>query len=212
MPQFTYTAIQPDGKRISGTIESFSLQAANDALKQMHLIPEEIHESLTSEQPLTPEQAEKLLSFTPPAFAHEAPEETPASSNPATANREVPSPKPPPVRPDGRAGEVRIPKSESPPSYFPLLDTLRLYAGWLLAWYCLVYALGHYQHTRPLPFRMPFVEGLFLSPLVLSFTWGAYLFLLLSGIWKASGRGIFKGLFATIIGIAGFVLYRMNVL
>jgi hypothetical protein len=55
------------------------------------------------------------------------------------------------------------------------------------------------------------VEGLFLSPLVLSFTFAAYLFLLLSGIWKTAGRGILKGLLLTGIGIAGFVLYRMNV-
>lgn len=194
MPQFTYTAIQPDGKRVSGTVESFSLQAANDALKQMHLIPEEIHESLTSEQPLTPEQAEKLLSFTPSAPTNAMPEAAPVSSDSAATSSEIPSPHP-----------------ESSASYFPLLDTLRLYAGWLLAWYCLVYALGHYQYTRPLPFRIPFVEGLFLSPLVLSFTFAAYLFLLLSGIWKAAGRGILKGLLLTGIGIAGFVLYRMNV-
>ncbi|MDD4287256.1 MAG: hypothetical protein PHO20_05320, partial [Candidatus Peribacteraceae bacterium] len=202
MPQFTYTAIQADGQRVSGTIESFSLQAAHDALKQMHLIPEEIHESTVSEQPLTPEQAEKLLSFTQPAFTNGMPEETPVSSEITTESPEVPSPK----------SQVLSPKSESPSSYFPLLDTLRLYAGWLLAWYCLVYALGNYQHTRPLPFRMPFVEGLFLSPLVLSFTLVAYLFLLLTGIWKATGRGIVKGLIATGIGVAGFVLYRMNVL
>jgi len=190
MPQFTYTAIQADGQRVSGTIESFSLQAAHDALKQMHLIPEEIHESTVSEQPLTPEQAEKLLSFAP---------SVPVSAAPV-APTEGASPMPAPA------------SSTEDRTYFPLLDTLRLYAGWLLAWYCLVYALGSYQHARPLPFRMPFVEGLFLSPLVLSFTLAAYLFLLLSGIWKTAGKGIFKGLIVTCIGVAGFVLYRMNVL
>lgn len=205
MPQFTYSAIQSDGQRVSGTMESFSLQAAHDALKQMHLIPEEIHESLVSEQPLTPEQAEKLLSFTPPAPTNETLQEAPAPSEPISENPEVRSPK------SDLSSEASA-KGESPSSYFPLLDTLRLYAGWLLAWYCLVYALGSYQHARPLPFRIPFVEGLFLSPLVLSFTWGAYLFLLLSGIWKATGKGIIKGLIVTVLGISGFVLYRMNVL
>ncbi|MDD5041494.1 MAG: hypothetical protein PHX87_06400 [Candidatus Peribacteraceae bacterium] len=190
MPKFTYTAIQSDGQRVSGTIESFSLQAAHDALKQMHLVPEELHESLVSEQPLTPEHAEKLLTFTPAVPVHEA------SASPA----EHPAPQ---SVPDTPATEA---------AYFPLLDTLRLYAGWLLAWYAFVYALGNYQHTRPLPFRIPFVEGLFLSPLVFSFTLGAYLFLLLSGIWKASGKGLLKGFFMTAIGVTGFVLYRMNVL
>ena len=64
-------------------------------------------------------------------------------------------------------------------AYLPLHETLRLYAGWLMAWYCLVYALGSYQFFRPLPFRIPLVEGLFLSPLVRSFTLVAFLYLLL---------------------------------
>ncbi|MDD5103904.1 MAG: hypothetical protein PHX93_05945 [Candidatus Peribacteraceae bacterium] len=189
MPQFTYTALQADGQRVSGTIESFSLQAAHDALRQMHLVPEELHESLAGAQTLTPEHAEKLLSFTSPVTGEASSASAPSASAqpPAAAQPEQ-------------------------PAYFPLLDTLRLYAGWLLAWYCIVFALGHYQHTRPLPFRIPFAEGLFLSPLVLSFTLGAYLFLLLSGIWKATGKGMFKGIILTGIGIAGFVLYRMNVL
>ncbi|MDP6561808.1 MAG: hypothetical protein QF793_02685, partial [Candidatus Peribacteraceae bacterium] len=41
-------------------------------------------------------------------------------------------------------------------AYFPLLDTLRLYAGWLLAWYCIVYAIGAYQFMKELPFRLPY--------------------------------------------------------
>lgn len=193
MPQYTYTAVQSDGTRKEGTIEAFSLQAAHDALKQMHLIAEEIHESLPSEQPLTPERAETLLSFTVPAAVGETPAEIPPKL--VTESPQVPSP-----------------KSSPAPSYFPLLDTLRLYAGWLLAWYCLVYALGSYQHVRPLPFRIPFVEGLFLSPLVFSFSLAAYLFLLLTGIWKGLGRGIIKGFLALVLGIAAFLLYRMNVL
>ncbi len=95
--------------------------------------------------------------------------------------------------------------------YFPLLDTLRLYAGWLLAWYCLVYAIGSYQFMRDLPVRIPYADSLFLSPLVLSFTFAAYLFLLLSGWYVSLGR---KKLFAVvflIIGIGLFLLYRMNV-
>lgn len=200
MPLFTYTALQPDGQRVSGTMESYSLQSAHDALRQIHLIPEEIHESLPSEQPLSPEQAEKLLSFTAPVSADQAAQDpVPPDASSATA-----------AEPSLPTASTTPP--QSPSSYFPLLDTLRLYAGWLLAWYCLVYALGSYQHTRPLPFRIPFVEGLFLSPLVLSFTWAAFLFLLLSGIWKHAGKGVIKGMLALSAGIAGFVLYRMNVI
>lgn len=97
-----------------------------------------------------------------------------------------------------------------PKQYFPLFDTLRLYAGWLLAWYCLVYAVGSYQFIKEVPVHIPYAESLFLSPLVLSFTLGAYLFLLLSSVYQYAGkkRSVGIGLFA--LGIIVFVLYRLN--
>ena len=103
--------------------------------------------------------------------------------------------------------EIPNPQPETSVVYFPLLETLRLYAGWLLAWYCLVYAVGSYQYTRPLPLRIPYAESLFLSPLVLSFTFGAFLFLFLSGIYKKhkSKRNAWILLF---LGIGIFVFYR----
>lgn len=97
-------------------------------------------------------------------------------------------------------------------AYFPLYETLRLYAGWLLAWYCLVYAIGSYQYMKEVPFHFPYAESLFLSPLVLSFTFGAYLFLLLSGIYKYYSKNKLLGLGLFVIGIALFILYRMNVM
>lgn len=207
MPQFTYTAIGQDNQRVTGTIEAFSLQAARDALKAMHLVSEEIHESPPYE-PLFAEPTREP-SATPAARQDPVPAE-PAHSSPFPPV--LPDAAVPPVQQRADQTQVRGPLSASTPSYFPLLDTLRLYAGWLLAWYCLVYALGSYQYTRPLPFRIPYVEGLFLSPLVLSFTFAAYLFLLLSGLWKATGKKVVTGLIFTTLGIAGFVLYRMNVL
>lgn len=114
---------------------------------------------------------------------------------------------------DGPIGEKA--EQMQPPNekavYFPLYETLRLYAGWLLAWYCLVYAVGSYQFIKELPMHIPYAESLFLSPLVLSFTFGAYLFLLLSGIYKAAGKKRFSGIGLTLVGIAVFLLYRMNV-
>lgn len=181
MPLFSYTAINAENQRVSGTVEAMSLQAARDALKEMRLVPEEIHESLPPAPAAIPDDAAARFADV------SATEPSPAASPP-----------PPPASTDER-------------TYFPLLDTLRLYAGWLLAWYGFVYALGSYQHFRRLPFTVPYVEGLFLSPLVLSFTLGAFLFLLLTGIWKAISRGILSGCILTILGIAVFVLYRMNV-
>jgi hypothetical protein len=85
-----------------------------------------------------------------------------------------------------------------------------LYAGWLLAWYALAYALGSYQWTRNLPFRIPLVEGLLLSPLVLSFTLATFLFLMFTEIHKASDKRANK--YALIIvGIIAFLFYRVNV-
>lgn len=177
MPQFTYSALTKEGQLKEGTMEAISMQAARDALKEMNLTLEEIHESTAAEQ----------VEFTAPAspvvpFA-------PASSSAS-------------VTPDAASAHA----------YFPLIDTLRLYAGWLLVWYALVYALGSFQHLRSLPFAIPYLEGLFLSPLVLQFTLGAFLFLLCTGLWKLLGKNIWSGLLLMMLGVAGFVLYRMNVL
>lgn len=95
-------------------------------------------------------------------------------------------------------------------AYFPLLETLRLYAGWLLAWYSLVYAVGSYQFTKDIPVHVPYAESLFLSPLVLSFTFAAYLFLLFTGIYTLMGRSKKIGIILSIVGIVVFLLYKMN--
>jgi len=102
-------------------------------------------------------------------------------------------------------------KEKSTAPYFPLLETLRLYAGWLLAWYALVYIVGAYQFLKDLPFHIPYAESLFLSPLVLSFTFAAYVFLLLSSLYIATGRHKIFALLLCIGGIGLFVLYRSNI-
>jgi len=207
MPQFTYTAIQADGNRVTGTVEAWSVQSARDALKQMHLIPEHVEELPRS----TVQPSAAMEEAPPPPFPLSAPPSETAPDESASRIAAIPATEPPSPHVRSPKSEVLPPEHEKLSTYFPLLDTLRLYAGWLLAWYCLVYALGSYQNERPLPFRIPYVEGLFLSPLVLSFTLAAFLFLLLTGIWKFIGKGIFTGLILTIVGVATFVLYRMNV-
>lgn len=95
--------------------------------------------------------------------------------------------------------------------YLPIAATLRLYAGWLLAYYALVYALGWYAHSRDLPFEIPYVEALLLSPLVLSFTLAAFLFLTLHSMYQLWGKGLWKGILLSALGVGVFVVYRMNV-
>ncbi len=96
-------------------------------------------------------------------------------------------------------------------SYVPLTETLRLFAGWLLAWYGLVYLLGALKLENRLPFEVPFVEGLFLSPLILRLAFGMYLFLLLTTIHKALGRGTGKGIALTLAGVLAFAFFHVNV-
>ena len=100
---------------------------------------------------------------------------------------------------------------DSSVNYFPLYDTMRLYAGWLLAWYGVVFALGSYQSLKPLPFHVPYADSLFLSPLVLSFTFASYLFLLCSSIHKSLLHNKASAIVLAIAGLALFFAFRMNV-
>lgn len=98
---------------------------------------------------------------------------------------------------------------DSTSSYAPLHETLRIFAGWLLAWYGLVYALGFLEFSGKLP-TLPFVHELFVSPLVLQFTFGTFLLLALSNVHRWLGGGNLKGLLlaiAYVAAVAGFVVY-----
>lgn len=93
------------------------------------------------------------------------------------------------------------PEEDSEPSYLPLSQTLRLYAGWLLAWYGLVYLLGSLQQSGLAPWAPDFIESLFESPLTLHFTFATYLFLLLGTLHRQSGGGVLKGTLFTVAGL-----------
>ena len=94
--------------------------------------------------------------------------------------------------------------------YAPLLETLRLYAGWLLTWYALVFALGGYQATKGLPFEMPLVYGLAQSPLVLTFAFGTFLFLLFTSLVKETRGGKAMGVIFGLIWIVAVYAFRIN--
>lgn len=92
--------------------------------------------------------------------------------------------------------------------YIPLVDTLRLFAGWLLAWYGLVYLLGSYKLSGKLTVDIPFLQSLFESGLVLRFAFGTFLFLLLTTIHTWLGKGIGKGLLLAAAWIALMVCFH----
>jgi len=94
--------------------------------------------------------------------------------------------------------------------YFPITDTFRLYAGWLLAGYFVAYILGQYQLTKPLPFQIPYVLAFLYSPLILSFTLAAFLYLLITSIHKQIKGGFWSGVLLTLIAIGIFVVFRIN--
>lgn len=100
---------------------------------------------------------------------------------------------------------------ETSPRYVPLMETLRLFAGWLLAWYGLIYLLGSFQYFNKIPWDIPFLDGLFTSTIVLQFTFGTFLFLFLTSIHKWTSGGVMKGLMLSAVFIALMIMFHLNV-
>lgn len=96
-------------------------------------------------------------------------------------------------------------------SYVPLVETLRLFAGWLLAWYGLVYLLGGLQMKRSISQDIPFISALFSSGLVLRFSFATFVFLLLTSVHAWTGKGIAKGIALTLVGIALVIAFHLTV-
>lgn len=107
--------------------------------------------------------------------------------------------------------KAAAPVKQEKPEYHPLSATLRLYAGWLLAWYGLFVAIGYYTFSRTLPWDIPFVQAFYVSPLIFSFTVAIFLFLGLSAVNKAIHGRLIGGTVLAILGIGLFVAVRMNV-
>lgn len=102
------------------------------------------------------------------------------------------------------------PVSTPSPSYHPLLLTLRLYGGWLLAWYGLFVAIGYYATVRQMPLDIPFVQAFFVSPLIFSFIVAIFLFLMLGAVHRAIHGKIISGMMLSVVGIIGCVAVRWN--
>lgn len=103
-----------------------------------------------------------------------------------------------------------MPEAPIPSEYHPLLDTLRLYAGWLLACLFTIYAAGGYQQLRQLPFRLSILDDWIASPTILHATLVTFLFMLLSNIHRALGKGFWNGMGLAVIGFALLVFFRAN--
>lgn len=102
-------------------------------------------------------------------------------------------------------------KEASEAIYFPLIDTLRLYAGWLLAWYGIIFAIGAYQHRGVLPFHSELIAGLASSTIVQATAFGVFFFLMCSSFHKTLHGGILKGMALTSLWILGTAWFAVNI-
>lgn len=101
--------------------------------------------------------------------------------------------------------------AERPSVYHSIVSTLRLYAGWLLAWYGLFVAVGYYATYRSLPWDIPFVQAFYVSPLIFSFTVSIFLFLLLSQLHRTLRGKLMLGVLLSVVGIGLIVIVRSTI-
>jgi hypothetical protein len=180
MPQFSYTARDERGRIDRGMLTAGSLQEARSQLEAKGLKIDQILEMRTAAAAPTPP-----LTFTP--------------SMPWTTVNDTKEEK-----------KTQKAIQAEATAYVPLVETFRLFAGWLLAWYGIVYMLGHLMTENKLPIYIPYLRALFESDLVLRFTFGTFLFLLLTTLHKLIGGGVGKGIAVTVVGVAVFVLFHLN--
>lgn len=99
---------------------------------------------------------------------------------------------------------------KKPRSYISIFETLRLYAGWLLAWYGLFVAFGYYSYVRVSPVDLPAAQGFLFSPLIFSFILIIFLYLLMTTIQRALRGQMLLGSALAVIGIALFFVLQIG--
>lgn len=95
--------------------------------------------------------------------------------------------------------------------YIPLSDTLRVYCGWVLAWYIALMSVSSLLRLRSIPTPWSFIDDLSGSVPLLVVSVGAFLFLLLSSLHRLFGRHTVVGFllsFVWIVCVALFVTYN----
>ncbi|PIR48862.1 hypothetical protein COU80_04215 [Candidatus Peregrinibacteria bacterium CG10_big_fil_rev_8_21_14_0_10_55_24] len=201
MVLFSYSAQSRDGQLVQGTLDAVNRSTARVILEDMQL-------RVTTLQEIPQENVGVSSSGEQPPPTTESLEPAPWTTVDDPSQPAVTPPPPPPPTQDA---EPNHPQNQpTPTAYFPLVDTLRLYAGWLLAGYFVAYALGSYQLTKPLPFQIPYVLAFVYSPLIRSFSLAAFLFLFATSIRRLLPKGTLLSLLTSIVTIALFLLYLAN--
>ncbi len=132
----------------------------------------------------------------------------PKAWNPVEEKIPAQAPPLPPLAPRQPVA-ASVSEPESTTVYHPVLSTLRLYAGWLLAWYALFAAFGYYYSVREISVDIPIVQGFASSALVTTFILGIFVFLLFSSLYRSLNGGKVIGALLTLLGLGGFVGLRM---
>ena len=112
--------------------------------------------------------------------------------------------------PDLPSSTNAAPQMTIPSSYAPLLDTLQLYAGWLLACLFVILSVGSYQFLRHLPWHADILDEWVHSQLIMRVTFITFSFLLLSSLHRAMGRGLWKGIALAILGFIAIAFFMAN--
>ncbi len=178
-----------EGKDASGTVRRGTLQATNKY---------EAFKSLRDQQKLF------LMMLSPIGTLpqYNDPELTQWQRGVKDSAREVSSPKVGFTNTaQGVVKPTASPIAATSERYYPLTVTLRLYAGWLLAWYGLCIIIGYYAVARSLPWDIPFVKAFFLSPLVFRFIAALILFLVLTSLHQRMKGKLLSGIILSVAGI-----------
>ena len=187
MPLFSYTGIGPMGREERGTLDAPDRASVERQIASRGVVLSAVHEATDQDRAQAVLRDESERRATSVLRGWEVlPETTSVAASPR------------------RQDDDYVPLID----YFPLFDTVRLYAGWLLAWYGLVFALGGYQATKTLPFELPLVYGLAQSPLVLTFAFATFLLLLLSTISRQFRLHTALHVVLAIVWALGVYLFR----
>lgn len=123
---------------------------------------------------------------------------TPAGQSPAA-----------PLAPFASSG--REPWAASKRAYHPLSDTLAIYAGWLLAWYVGIVSLTELAVLRSVDIFPDFFHEIVGSSSLFLAAFACFLFLLCRALHTLTGKRTLAGFLITVIGVAVFVLYYLNI-
>lgn len=91
--------------------------------------------------------------------------------------------------------------------YVSLLETARLYAGWLLAWYAAIFLLAGQHALGRLSLQWEWIDALARSPLVLRFAFATFAFLLLSSLHRTLHGNTILGLLLSVAWLLATIAF-----